>query len=461
MLRAAAIAVALAVTLAACGPPPGVERATALLRRGDYQGATEVADAHLAERPRTGALWRIKIRAALLAGDSERAVHDYGEWRRLRGEHDEAALERMAKLTLWRGLMAPSAELQVAAIQAVERLEIEELADEVAQLVAADDDWVAAAAAVALLRSHPYGPRTAADLLRSADERARAVVIEGIGRKIPEQAADELRAALSDPSPRVRRRAVGAVAALGEPSDGEALAALAGSDPDKEVRARALRTLAAGTYRPAVDVARTALADDYLGARVAALSLAARKLGSAGRQLLLEASRSDDLRVAIQAAVKLGPGPSWKPLFARALASERWTVRAAAVAAVKDATDRDTALAAAGRALVDPRREVRLAAARVLLRMGLEDRARAELIDAAAASPPHLPAATVLVSRWDDPRGYDALGRAAASEDQGLRAAAIASHALAEHISDPLVAALADPAPQLRIAAARAILESL
>jgi HEAT repeat protein len=177
--------------------------------------------------------------------------------------------------------------------------------------------------------------------------------------------------------------------------------------------------------------------------------------------MLIEASRSPDLPVAIRAAVLLGPGPGWTALFGRALAAPEWPTRAAAVAAVADGLGAEAATVSARRALGDARIEVRLAAARALLRLGHEAPARAELARAAAASPPHLGAAAELARRWRDPAALAALATLAGAPDRDARAAAIAAHGSVEHISDALVAALADSAVELRIAAAAAVLEAL
>jgi hypothetical protein len=447
------------VALLSCGPPANVQRAQRLLEAGDYPGAGRAADAEIARDPGSAAAWRIKIRAALLAGDSAGAVAGYNRWRQQRGAHDEAALERMGKLTLWRGLVAPSAKLKVAAIRSIEQLEIEALADEIGDLIASDDDYVAATAAVALLRSHPYAGRVAADLLSSADERARAAVVEGIGRKITEVAAEQIRAALSDRSVAVRRNAVVALARLGAPEDTSALATMAREDAEKEIRARALRALAGKAYDPPRNLIGASLRDPFVGVRLAALELASKKLGSAGRQILLDAARDADLRIALRSAVLLGPGPGWRDLIDRAMASEAWPIRAAAVGAAVEALGRDGALALAGRAIVDSRREVRLAAARLLLRLDQRDRAVAELAAAATAADPDLGAAVELARRFDDRRGVAAIERATAAEDRETRAAGIAAHRAAGHISDALVAAIADRVPELRLAAAAAILD--
>src|SRR5262245_61372832 len=87
---------------------------------------------------------RGEMRDALGAGNARKAVELYESWRAERGEDDPAALKLLARTTLWQALRAQASAIQTAAIQAIERLEIEELAPDVAALVAADDDVVAA-----------------------------------------------------------------------------------------------------------------------------------------------------------------------------------------------------------------------------------------------------------------------------------------------------------------------------
>src|SRR5688572_25629135 len=110
-----------------------------------------------------------EMRDALGAGDARRAVELYAAWRARRGADDRDALRLIARTTLWQALRARASAIQTAAIQAVERLDLDELAPEVADLVADDDDRVAAAAASALLSAHPQAPEVLVDLLRSED----------------------------------------------------------------------------------------------------------------------------------------------------------------------------------------------------------------------------------------------------------------------------------------------------
>src|SRR5688500_13987459 len=125
------------LTLAACGPSPDARRAQA------------------------------DMRTALGSGDARRAVELYGSWRDKRGDDDPDALRMLATTTLWQGLRASSPAIKTQSIQAIERLEIEALSSDVAELVTSEDDLVAAAAASALLRVHPSAPQVLTDLLKS------------------------------------------------------------------------------------------------------------------------------------------------------------------------------------------------------------------------------------------------------------------------------------------------------
>jgi hypothetical protein len=152
--RTLALALGVAVVLGACGGlPPGAARAQQLLDRGDFAGAGAAADAELARFPKEPTLWRVKIRAALGLGDAAKAVEHYETWRDLRGDDDRGALRLMALTTLWQGLRSPSESIRLATVQTIERLEIEQLGQDVAERMTDDDDAIAAAAAVAVLRA--------------------------------------------------------------------------------------------------------------------------------------------------------------------------------------------------------------------------------------------------------------------------------------------------------------------
>jgi HEAT repeat protein len=143
----------------------------------------------------------------------------------------------------------------------------------------------------------------------------------------------------------------------------------------------------------------------------------------------------------------------------RALAEGPWTTRVAAIGAAY-AAPRERALALAGRAIVDRRAEVRLAAARLLLHLGQVERARQEM-GAALVGPDAMLRldAAVDLARRSDPRAVAVMDRLARSRSPEVRAAAIAAHAHPPRITPGLVAALADPVAELRIAAAELLLE--
>jgi hypothetical protein len=250
--------------LVACGSmPPGAKKAQRLLKAGDFAGAEKVADDELARFPKHPTLWRIKIQAGMLAGDAAGAVDDYGRWLDIRGAHDRDILATMAKTTLWQGLRVPSAAVKTEAIQTIERLEVEALAQDVSDRIADEDDAVAAAAAVALLRAHPQAPHIATELLSSDDPRARAIAVEGIGRKIKATAREDLLPMLGDSDPVVRRAAAFAVGAMETDEDTAALARVAREDADGAVRAAALRGLGRGKRTNVLPTARAALIDEY------------------------------------------------------------------------------------------------------------------------------------------------------------------------------------------------------
>ena len=407
---------------------------------------------------------RGEMRDALGAGDARHAVELYESWRAQRGEDDPAALRLLARTTLWQALRARASAIQTAAIQAIERLELEELAPDVAELVADDDDRVAAAAAAALLTAHPNAPRVLVDLLKSDDVEARALAVDGIGRKAGEHARADLIPMLDDPDARVRREAVGAVARFAEGEDLDRLAAMAKSDKDGSVRARALRGIAARHAGGHVGLARQAANDPFLGARLAAVDLLARDGSSEARAALDQLSAGGDLPVALAAAaarLRAGAEAAAAGVFDRALGESDWTARAAALNAAASAP-RSLALRLGGRGLVDRNDEVRLAAARLLIRLGVTTQARKHLEAALASKDPSIRIdAAVDLLRLGDQRASQALDQLARDPSLEVRRAAIGAHASARQVTPGLVAALADSDPALRVQASELILELL
>ena len=464
----AAPLLAAAVLAGACaGTSPAARQTETLIARGDYGGASRAADQGLAAHPDDALLWRLKMRAMLGSGDARSAVAAYDAWRQRRGGADDPeALEVLAKTTLWQGLRSPSPVIQAAAIEAVERLELEELAPDVARLIGSDHDLVAAAAASALLRAHPQAPRVLVNLLESRDPAARAIAVSGIGRKVGARAREDLDPLLKDPDAQVRGAAVTAVARYADAGERAQLVAIARKDPSGSVRALALRGLSRHDPAALADLAqKAATGDHYLGSRLAAIDLlaAAARAGSApARAALADLAAAPDLEVALPAAAASlragGPASAAEALFGRAMDDARWTARAAALNAAS-AGPRIPALKLGGRGLADRRPEVRLAAARLLISLGPTREARAELVRELAAPDAlvRVDAATDL-ARLGDPRGLATLASLAHNSSADVRAAAVNAHRAAHRIGPGLVAGLADPRPETRILAAEILL---
>jgi HEAT repeat protein len=303
----------------------------------------------------------------------------------------------------------------------------------------------------------------ATNMMTSSDPRARAIVIEGLGRKIKELARDDITRALSDKDPKVRLAAVGALDRIASGQDTSALVAAARSDADGRVRARALRALSRGQRALQVDLAARALDDDYVGTRLAAVEYLERHGGDLASGHLVKAAASEDPLVRIRAAValyKAGRGDGREVIVA-ALENKAWPVRAAAVNSISRAVPKSSALRLAGSALADRRIEVRLAAARALLALGSERMAVAELekaLDDASAS--NRLDAAVDLARLGKKRARDVLAELAEHRDLKVRTMAMPLQRFAsDHPTRGLVRALGDDSAALRMQAAELILD--
>ncbi|HUQ08458.1 MAG TPA: HEAT repeat domain-containing protein [Kofleriaceae bacterium] len=446
----------LVLVLVSCGPSAGVKRAQTLLDQGDYRGAATAADEELGKAPGDAQLTRIRIRAALGMGDAKDAVARYKAWRSGRTEEDLAALRTMAMTTLWQGLTSPSAQVQVQAIQAIERLEIETFAHDVGEQMGDDDDVVAAAASIAVLRAFPQAPDVATDMLKSDDPAARAIAVEGIGRKVGKHAADDLRFAAVDADARVRAAAAMAIAALADPRDTERLTELA-TDKSADVRAVALRALTRGNRGDLGALAEAALSDGSLGVRLAAVDLLVASRGLPAVRPLLS---HEDAMVAAYAARALKDPQAGVAAVDRALAAEDWTIRAGAVNLMEVALGRDAAKTRADKAAGDPVIGVQIAAARLIAYMG--DKPRAIGLYAAAlekAEPHEKVGAAAELAHLGDARGVAALEALAAAPEPEVRRAVITAHRAARVITPGLWGALADDDAGNRVDAAAALYE--
>lgn len=432
--------------------------------RGDYPAASAAADKSLAAHPKDPTSWRVKIRAAMAQGELAKAAEHYHEWKTLKGAHDRTTYRLMAVSTLWQGLRVPAPEIKTRSIQIVERHEVEKLANAVRDALSDDNDMVAAAAAVALLRSHPAAPGVASDLLRSTNPRVRAMLVKGIGKKVGRISIGDIAPALQDPDASVRRAAVTAMAGWKSKKDTKRLMALAKSDSDGQVRSRALRGLLLRGGDGVATLARAGLDDSYLGARLAALALLEKYALNEALEQAQILLKGPDLALALRAAVVLqqhdsGGSGAAGDLIARAYASPDWSSRSAAMNTAAEVLSQAEALALAKQALADVHEEVRIAAARLLIRLG-EEALGLEALHKATASDqlgPRLSAATELARRGDK-KAAELLGRLARTGTPEQRQAALAAHKAAGVVSDGLIAALGDDNISVRLAAADALL---
>jgi HEAT repeat protein len=450
MLRTGVLVLALLVP-AACANR--AKRSIDLYDSGDYAGAARAADEGLASHPDDDNLWAMKVRASVALGDATGIATAYERYVAQRGDDDKALLRELATATLGQALASPSTKMKIAAIEAIERIEIHSLTDSVADRMNDDDDRVAAAAAVALLRGMPGAPQVADDLLRSPDAEARRIAVEGIGRKVGKLAVADLQKAVTDSDARVRRAAI---RWLGMVKDKDSVDVLMQrlNDPDDGVRAAAASALARIGIGNLAALGKQALADRSLAVRIAAVDLLAAAQAEA--ELVALASDSDPM-VALQAAIAI---KAKRPdvvasAVSRALAAEEWTIRAGAANLLVTALGKEAARPHAQKLAADPELGVRLAAGRTLITIG--DTAGAKAIFAAA-----LGDATYGVQAAADLAGLgDAAGMQALSaavrdgkRTPAERGAAASAHRSARRVTGGLVAALADGDGLVRVEAA-------
>ena len=195
------------------------KQSVSLYESGDYRGARAAAERGLATAPDDEDASRMHVRAQLALGDGAEVARSYHRHKLARAGNDDAALVlELAEATLGQGLRSPSTALRLASIRAVEESELRGLADAVAERMTDPDDRVVATAAAAVLRGYPDAVEALDDMLRSEDEEARRIALDGLGRKVAKHARAELTAGAADPDPSVRRTALRHLASLRDPS---------------------------------------------------------------------------------------------------------------------------------------------------------------------------------------------------------------------------------------------------
>lgn len=441
-----------------CGSPGGrAGDGRTLLSRGDYAGAERAADDALARAPDDRAAWHLKLDAVARQGEHARAVELYRQWHQRRRHYDEDAIRLIARGTLRAAATDAAASLRARAVGAMRRAG-RGFDDALEARLGDVDPVVRAAAAAARYRHSERARRLARQLAVGSEPRARALALEAISAAGGARAL--LEDALADADPAVRRAAVRGLAAFGDADDTPRLIEVATRDGDGTVRAEALAAMTMGSRGGIFAAGDAALADDYLGSRLAAVAILSRS-GQPGLARLRQLAESNDAYVALRAVVALRKAgvDVHTDAVERALGHRLWSVRAAGLNAVAEVAPRAVALDLIGRALVDEREEVRLAAARVLARLGEHGRAAQTFYSALESprDPPRLQAAIALYRMGDD-GGLKALATLLESPQPATRAAAAALYAQTEHITLPLVGALADPDPGVRLAAAETLL---
>ncbi len=398
----------------------------------------------------------MRVRSALALGDAQGVARSYTDYKAKRGGDDRELLRDLADATLEQALASPSVRLKILAIGAVEELQIDDLADEVAKAMDDRDDRVQAAAAVAVIHGFAQAPHVAGEMLNSENAEARRIALEGVAKKIGKLAIADIEKGAVDPDARVRAIAV---RWLGQYKDQDAVAVCTKRlhDPDDSVRAAAAVALAKIGLGDNAAVAKTALADRKLVVRLAGVTVL--ELIEAHGQLAALASDPDPV-VALEAAiaVKERHPELVAPALAHALESEDWTVRAGAANSLGRAFDDKASVIARAKPLTaDKELGVRLAAARALVHAG--DPADAAIVFNAAVASDHSIDAAADLGALGDERGLTSLAELARdptlTADQ--RAAAATAHRVAHRVTAGLVAALADSSGLVRVEAAAAL----
>jgi len=448
-----------------------------LYEAGDYAGAAKAADDGLAAHPDNDALWAMRVRSTLALGDGMAVEKAYAGYVAHRGDDDQALLHGLALATLSQALNSTSAKLKIAAIETIEQLELQPLADAVANAMGDGDDRVAATASIAVLHAYPQAPQVADAMLKSENPEARRIAVAGVARKAGVIAKAEMESAASDPDARVRRAAIDA---LGNFADKDAVALLAQrlTDKDESVRASAASALAKIGVGDLAAFARQALADQALAVRLGGVELLA---AANDRDALMPLANDQDPIVALQAVIALEElgAPMRKhngkvqrehvaphtqlgmTVVPRAIASPKWEVRAGVANLLEQVVTKDAALTFAEQLAKDSDPRVALAAARVLGRDGGREAAIA-VFRAQLAGPEATQAAADLVALDGDNDALAKLSSLArdATRTPEQRAEAVDAHRTARRITPGLVAALADPSGVVRVDAA-SVLASL
>ncbi len=330
------------------------------------------------------------------------------------------------------------------------------------RLVAAEDQVMSSLGASVLLRQGHGDEAILVALLRerlmSSNPEVRAISVHALGPRLDDEAF--FRAHLSDPDPRVRLATVDAIQRRAPEISSSLLAERARDDPSVEVRARSLRALSrVDRGERLVEIARVALTHDGLTLRLAAIFALSQADDRESAQPLLDQVMADgDEHAQVRAAAVLA---SWGDERAREVLSrsiiegETALATTAAIGAGQVGPEMTETL---HEALDRAEAEVRLQAAASLLRITNDQRAIAELLRLLEEPGWIGLQAALILARSHEEVAEGRLSLALAHPDDEVRAYAARSCA---HMPRGLVLAreiLGDESPRVRLAAAGAIL---
>lgn len=347
----------------------------------------------------------------------------------------------IALATLWAALEAPDPAARQAAVEVIERAEIEPLAQAVSKRLGDDDEHVQLAAAIALLRAHPDASAIVLGALEAPEPSLRVAAVRALARKLKRDAAGTITPLAKDADAGVRASVLAGL--VGRDAVEPARAALA--DDDGGVRAAAVRALGDP------DAALKLLEDPYLGARLAALEVVADH----GAEESLEAPVvTKDPYLALRAGVILArrgeTAPGARAIDVAGRAAD-WPLRAAALNALADVGPK-RAVEFAAVFDKDPVAEVRLAAARALARLG--DAARAQTMLRALLDGPTALDAALELARMGASGGAEAVRARWDAGDAPARLTIVREAGALPGTDAILLDGARDPSPLVRVAAA-------
>ncbi|HEY4059359.1 MAG TPA: HEAT repeat domain-containing protein [Kofleriaceae bacterium] len=457
MFRSLSLSFALAVSLLGCAGR--AKESVSLYEAGDYAGAARAADAQLAQHPDDDNLLGMRIRASLAQGDAAGVASHYQRLLDTRaGEQDTDLCRELASATLEQALNSPSAKLKLIAIDAVASAQLTDLAEDVAERMEDKDDRVVAAAATAILHAYPQAPKALGAMLESENAEARAIAVEGVGKKVGKIAFDDLEKAANDSDARVRRTAIRWLGQLGDANAVELLVRRS-KDPDDSVRAASITALGRIGLGNVPSYAKQAVGDHSLAVRLAGVDLYA----DLSRKLKMDKelgalAEDDNANVAVEAAIAIKRTDLAQKALDKLAVDDRSEIRAGAANIAIRAVGKEAAKPVLGKLAQDDDMRVRLASARAMMHAEMSN-ASIDIFGAALVTPETAIAGAEGLVEANDPRGAKALDDVLASTTNPSidRVAAVQALRSARKITPGLVAALADANGIVRMEAASAL----